>query len=82
MAVLSASRTPCLTRTELFFENATVRGRAWYKRLDAPVLTLDVTWVHLTVESSEAMAVLSASRTPCLTDAKIADDTNAVLGRR
>ena len=23
-------------------ENATVRGRAWYKRLDAPVLTLDV----------------------------------------
>ena len=24
-------------------ENATVRGRAWYKLLDAPVLTLDVT---------------------------------------
>ena len=24
-------------------ENATVRGRAWYKPLDAPVLTLDVT---------------------------------------
>ena len=26
-----------------FLENATVRGRAWYKLLDAPVLTLDVT---------------------------------------
>ena len=25
------------------FENATVRGRAWYKLLDAPVLTVDVT---------------------------------------
>jgi len=24
-------------------ETATVRGRAWYKLLDAPVLTLDVT---------------------------------------
>ena len=23
--------------------NATVRGRTWYKRLDEPVLTLDVT---------------------------------------
>jgi len=26
-----------------FLGNATVRGRAWYKLLDAPVLTLDVT---------------------------------------
>ena len=26
-----------------FLENATVRGRAWYTLLDAPVLTLDVT---------------------------------------
>jgi len=26
-----------------FLENATVRGRDWYKLLDAPVLTLDVT---------------------------------------
>ena len=29
--------------TPAFLENATVRGRAWNKRLDAPVLTLDVT---------------------------------------
>ena len=27
----------------VFLENATVRGGAWYKTLDAPVLTLDVT---------------------------------------
>ena len=26
-----------------FVENATFRGRAWYKLLDAPSLTLDVT---------------------------------------
>ena len=26
-----------------FLENATVRGHVWYKLLDAPVLTLDVT---------------------------------------
>ena len=30
-------------------ENATVRGRAWYKPLDAPVLTLDVTVLFLAV---------------------------------
>ena len=29
--------------TDFWGENATVRGRAWYKLLDAPVLTLDVT---------------------------------------
>ena len=29
--------------TVRFLENATVLGRAWYKLLDAPVLTLDVT---------------------------------------
>ena len=29
--------------TSPFLENATVRGRVWYKLLDAPVLTLDVT---------------------------------------
>ena len=33
-----ASSTACL-----FLENATVRGRDWYKLLDASVLTLDVT---------------------------------------
>ena len=27
----------------IFLENATVRGRDWYKLLDAPVLILDVT---------------------------------------
>ena len=27
----------------LFLKNATVRGRAWYKLLDTPVPTLDVT---------------------------------------
>ena len=31
-----------VTRTG-FLENATIRGLAWYKLLDAPVLTLDVT---------------------------------------
>ena len=29
--------------SEVKLENATVRGRAWYKLLDAPVPTLDVT---------------------------------------
>ena len=29
--------------SETVWENATVRGRAWYKLLDAPVQTLDVT---------------------------------------
>ena len=33
-------REDCLQRGE---EDATVRGRDWYKRLDAPVPTLDVT---------------------------------------
>jgi len=28
---------------QVYLENATVRGRAWYKLLDAVVLTLDVT---------------------------------------
>ena len=28
---------------DVFLENPTVRGRAWYKLLDAPVLTLDMT---------------------------------------
>jgi len=30
-------------RFQVLLENATVHGRDWYKRLDAPVLTLDVT---------------------------------------
>ena len=32
-----------LSRMGYFLENATDRGCAWYKLLDAPVLTVDVT---------------------------------------
>ena len=36
-------RHPPPERASGFLENATVRRRDWYKLLDAPVLTLDVT---------------------------------------
>ena len=37
------------------FGNATVRGRAWYKVLDAPVLALDVTvWGDRSLRESKA----------------------------
>ena len=39
-AAQTAARAP---RGSVFLENATVRGRAWYKYLVAPLLTMDVT---------------------------------------
>ena len=36
------SRRPVISNRRCL-ENAKIHGRAWYKRLDAPVLTLDVT---------------------------------------
>ena len=43
------TRSPVSTPppTQAFLENATVRGRVWYKLLDAPVPTLDVTIMTL-----------------------------------
>ena len=35
--------SPATCRLNVVLANATLRGRAWYKLLDAPVLTLDVT---------------------------------------
>ena len=42
-AAIPSNSTLISVRPLSFLSNATLRGRAWYTLLDAPVLTLDVT---------------------------------------
>ena len=57
--MLSAKAFGNISPPKTFLENATVRGRAWYKLSDAPVLTLDVMVWHMQMLSSKAFGNMS-----------------------